>query len=111
MNAKSMIKRFDIYWVNLDPTVGKEIKKTRPCVVVSPDFMNNALGTVTVVPLTSTIIDWPFRMKLRIKGKVSSAACDQLRTVTKERLKTQAGRLTALESSKLASIIQEIFAD
>ena len=59
------MKKFDIYWTNLDPTVGGEIKKTRPCIIVSPDIINGVVQTVIVVPITSTIIDWPFRVKIQ----------------------------------------------
>ena len=62
------MQQFDIIWVNLDPTVGKEIKKTRPCVVVSPDELNDNLDTLIVVPLTRTIKKWPFRITITINN-------------------------------------------
>ncbi len=90
------VKRFDIYWVNLDPTQGREIQKTRPCVVVSPDEMNSALGTVMVVPLTSTTIDWPFRTVV-------------LSAITKERLHKKIGTLATAEQRLVLAILQAIF--
>ena len=105
------MNRYDIYWVNLDPTIGREIKKTRPCVIVSPDIMNNALDTVQVVPITSTIIDWPFRTSVALNGQASSVACDQLRTVAKERLQNKVGTLSAKERREVIGILQEIFAE
>lgn len=105
------IKRFDIYWANFDPVKGKEIKKARPCVVVSPDVMNDALGTVIVVPLTSTIVDWPFRVTITSTKKKSSAACDQLRAVTKERLNKKVGTVTAKEQRAMIAVLSAIFAE
>jgi mRNA interferase MazF len=106
-----MIKRYELYWVGLDPTKGKEMQKTRPCVVVSPDEMNNAVGTVTVAPITSTIIDWPFRLDVKVNGNKSSIACDQLRTVTKERLGKKIDDLASTERRELSRLLQEIFAE
>ena len=105
------IEQFEIYWVNLDPTLGSEIQKTRPCIVVSPSEMNTALKTVMVMPLTSTIIDWPFRTLINIAGKNSSAACDQLRTISKERLVNKIGSITHAEKNKVIEILQAIFSE
>lgn len=110
MSAKQ-IKCYGMYWVNLDPTIGKEMKKTRPCVVVSPDVMNVSLGTVVVVPLTSTIIDWPFRLTIRTKKQVSSAACDQIRTVSKQRIGNKIGQLSRQEQQDISRILQAIFTE
>jgi mRNA interferase MazF len=104
-----VIKQFEIYWANLDPTVGSEIKKRRPCVVVSPDVMNKTLKTVLVVPVTSTIINWPFRMLIKSIGKESSAACDQLRTVSIERLSTKIGSLNQTEQKQILDVLVSIF--
>ena len=106
-----MTKRYEIYWVGLSPTRGKEMQKTRPCVVVSPNEMNNILGTVIVAPITSTIIDWPFRLSVSIKGKKSSLALDQIRTITKERLGKKLGSLNAFEQRQTALLLQEMFAE
>lgn len=81
-----MVKRFDVYFVNLDPTVGKEIKKTRPCLIVSPDSMNKVLATVIIAPITSTIRGYPTRIKSFIDGRNGEIMLDQIRTIDKERL-------------------------
>jgi len=103
-------KQFDIYWANLNPTKGSEMQKVHPCIVISPDVMNSALKTVLVVPLTSTIIDWPFRTTITSSGKPSSAACDQLRAIAKERLTSKIGSLKPIEQRAILHILQEIFA-
>jgi mRNA interferase MazF len=103
------IKQFDIYWANLNPTKGSEIKKTRPCIIISPDEMNEVLKTIVVVPLTSTIIEWPFRQTIFLNKHESSAACDQLRTITKERLLEKFGSVPAADRAKLLEILQNMF--
>ena len=108
--STKLIKRFDIYWVDLDPTKGSEIRKTRPCIVVSPDEMNDLLRTVIVVPLTSTTVAWPFRTNISSTATQSSAACDQLRVVSKERLRDRAGSLSSAEQGAVLDIVQAIFA-
>ncbi len=107
--SKRQIKQFDVFWVNLDPTQGSEIQKTRPCIIVSPDEMNEVLKTITVVPITSTLIDWPFRTTILSTAKISSAACDQIRTITKERLVTKAGSLTRQERQAVSRILVAMF--
>lgn len=103
------IKQWDMYWVELDPTQGSEIHKTRPCIVVSPNEMNEVLRTIIVVPLTGTIIDWPFRVVVTSTPKKSSAACDQLRVITKERLRRKAGSISPAEQRSLSHILQAMF--
>lgn len=102
--------QFDIFWVNLDPTIGREIKKTRPCVIVSPDELNDNLGTVIVAPLTHTIQPWPFRLKISFSEEVASIACDHIRSVSKKRLSHKVGTLGPAEQKKLLLIIHEVFA-
>lgn len=102
--------RFEVYWVKLDPTVGSEIAKTRPCIVVSPDALNARLHTVLVVPLTSIIRDYPMRPILEILGKKSQAVTDQLRSVDKSRLMKSMGKLTPAQATSLLQILQEMFA-
>jgi mRNA interferase MazF len=106
-----LVSRFDIYWVDLDPTKGSEIRKTRPCIIVSPDEMNQTLKTVIVVPITSTVVDWPFRTVITSTNKKSSAACDQLRTISKERLLTKIGTLKGAEKAAMLEILQAIFSE
>ena len=105
------IKQFEIYWTNLDPTLGSEIQKTRPCIVVSPTIMNDALRTIIVVPLTGTIISWPFRTKVKVKGKIVSAACDQLRSISKERLGDKVSTLSTVEQKIVSEILISIFGE
>lgn len=80
------IKQYEIYWIDLDPTLGGEMKKIRPCVIISPDEINYYLKTILIAPITSTLGKIPFRIKLPIKGKVSMIALDQIRAIDKMRL-------------------------
>lgn len=111
MVSTKTVSRFDIYWVDLDPTKGSEIQKTRPCIIVSPDEMNEVLKTIIVVPLTSTIIDWPFRTTILVSSKKSSAACDQIRTISKERLRGRIGAITDTEKETILEILQSVMSD
>ncbi|MCP1251445.1 type II toxin-antitoxin system PemK/MazF family toxin [Elizabethkingia sp. S0634] len=88
-----VIKRFDVFFIDLNPTVGSEINKIRPCVVVSPDEMNNALNTVIIAPLTSTIKQYPMRVNCKVEGKRGQVALDHLRSVDKRRLKAKMASL------------------
>ncbi len=103
------MKRFDIWIVNLDPTVGSEIKKTRPAVIVSPDELNAHLQTVVVVPLT-TGRSYPFRIATQVQGKRGVAAVDQIRTVDKRRLVKQIGSLHNRTAQKVLAALAEMFA-
>ncbi|MEM6738280.1 MAG: type II toxin-antitoxin system PemK/MazF family toxin [Bacteroidota bacterium] len=85
--------RFDIYWANLDPTMGSEMKKTRPVVIVSPDVMNRNLRTVLVCPLTSTSKSYPTRISMSFGGKDGMIALDHIRSIHKKRLVNKGGRL------------------
>ena len=94
--------QYDVCWVELDPTQGSEIAKTRPCVVVSPDELNALLNTVVVVPLTSTLRGYPFRVQCVVAGKKGELAIDQIRAVDKSRLKSNIlGRLSYVEIDTL----------
>ena len=103
------MKRFEVWLVNLDPTVGSEIRKTRPAVIVSPDELNGQMRTVIVAPLT-TGKAYPFRIRTKVGGKDGVAAVDQLRTVDKRRLVKSLGRLNPKTSRKLLDAIAEMFA-
>lgn len=109
MSKTKQPKQFDIFWVNLDPTIGREMKKTRPCVIVSPDELNDNLGTVLVAPLTHTIRDWPFRVTFTHKRERASIACDHIRGVSKNRLIKFDGVLTKPVQKQLLSVLQELF--
>lgn len=97
--------------MELDPTKEREIQKTRPCVIISPDVMNQNIGTVIIAPITSTVIDWPFRLKIVINDKKSSIAFDQIRSVTKERIGDKLGQLNSADKRRAVNILQEIFVD
>lgn len=103
------IRQYDIYLVTLDPTVGSEIKKTRPCVVISPDEMNG-LRTVIIAPLTSKGFDYLFRPKIRFQEKEGLVLLDQIRTVDKRRLVKKVGRVDTAKAKEIAETLVEMFA-
>ena len=103
------MKRFEVWLVNLDPTVGSEIRKTRPAVIVSPDELNGPMRTVIVAPLT-TGKAYPFRVPAEVGGKAGVAAIDQLRTVDKRRLVKSLGALDSETSRTLLDAIAEMSA-
>ncbi|MGH8635509.1 MAG: type II toxin-antitoxin system PemK/MazF family toxin [Burkholderiales bacterium] len=95
-------RRGDVYWVNLDPVVGTEIRKTRPAVVVSNDSCNRYGTRVVVLPITSNVdAVYPGEAKVEVKGKPGRALGDQIRSIDKSRLKARLGRLTAGEMSRV----------
>lgn len=102
-----MVKRGEVYWVNLDPTVGTEIKKTRPALVVSSDDMNRALPRVIVAPITSKGQALGCRPQIKLKGKRGRVLLDQIRCVDKTRL---AGKLEALDIALWHPVLMETFA-
>lgn len=104
------VKRFDVWWVNLDPTVGREINKKRPCIVVSPDVMNDRLQTVLVVPMTSGGFEFPTRLPVIFKGKEGFLLLDQMRAVDKVRLAESPGKLPVEFQQPLLELLQEVFA-
>ncbi len=114
-NGKRLMTKFPeqstIYWFDPGPVKGSEIRKIRPCIVVSPNEMNKTLSTVLVVPLTSTVRPWPFRVTLTILGQKSSAACDQLRVIDKSRLKAEIGSLKKSDSALLFGMLQSILSE
>ena len=103
------IKQFDIHLVNLDPTIGKEIKKKRPCVVVSPNVMNTQLGTLIIAPLTSTCRDWPTRVKIKLNKKDGEVCLDQIRTIDEKRLGIKLGSASPKIKKKLSDILIKMF--
>jgi mRNA interferase MazF len=104
------IKRFEIYWVNLDPTIGVEIQKTRPAVVVSPDEMNDALGTVLVASITSRKRNFPTRIAFDSEGVENYLALDQIRAVDKSRLSGRKSVLSGETAQAVCDKLQEMFA-
>jgi len=105
-----VVNRFDICLVNLDPTVGHEIHKTRPCVIVSPDEMNRHIGTVVVAPMTTKGRSYPTRVRCKFQGKEGQVVLDQLRTVDKARLVRKLGRLSPKAQSEILRVLAEMFA-
>lgn len=106
-----MVKQYEIYWVNLNPTVGSEINKTRPAVVISPDISNRHLNTVLVAPLTSSISKFPMRVNVDVGGKKGQAALDQIRCVDKSRILDQMGELSSIEVRNLKEVLKEYLVD
>lgn len=102
-------KRFEVYLINLDPTVGSEIKKTRPCIIVSPDEMNRHISTVIIAPLTSTTRNYPTRIDCQFEGKKGQIVLDQIRTVDKKRLVKRLGRIGTKTQNKILLTLQEMF--
>ncbi len=103
------IIRYEIYLINLDPTVGSEIQKTRPCVVISPDEMNRHIRTVIIAPLTSTRRNYPSRINIRFQGKRGQVVLDQIRTVDQSRIIKHLGALTEKQGKAAAQILTEMF--
>jgi mRNA interferase MazF len=106
----SEVRRFDICLVSLDPTRGSEIRKTRPCVVVSPDEMNRYLRTVIVAPMTTASRSYPTRIGLRFQGKNGQIAIDQIRTIDRDRIVRRIGHVTDATAQKLCTVLAETFA-
>lgn len=105
------INQYNIVLVNLDPTIGSEIKKTRPCVIVSPDEMNRHLQTVVIAPMTSQSRSYPTRLEVRHNNKKGWAVLDQIRTVDKQRIIKVLDELSNKEILKLKAIIRETYVD
>ena len=105
-----VVKRFDICLINLDPTIGHEIHKTRPCLVVSPDEMNRHVGTIIVAPMTTKGRSYPTRVPYKFQGKEGQIILDQLRTVDKTRLVRKLGRLSVKAQAEVLRVLAEMFA-
>jgi mRNA interferase MazF len=103
-------KRFDVYLINLDPTIGSEIKKTRPCLVISPDEMNRYIKTVIVAPMTTKGGTYPTRVVCKFRGKQGQVVMDQIRTVDKARLIRKLGRIDKQTQGKVLEVLGEMFA-
>lgn len=106
-----VVKRFDVFLVNLDPTVGSEIQKTRPCVVISPDEMNRYIATVIIAPMTTKGKQYPTRVVCQFQGKNGQIVLDQIRTVDKNRLVKKLGQISQDEQKMLLDILAEMFAE
>jgi mRNA interferase MazF len=104
-------RRFEIYLVNLDPTIGSEIRKTRPCVVISPDEANERLHTVLLAPMTTKGRAYPTRVSWVFQGKSAQIVLDQIRAVDRVRLVKRLGHLTERQSKAVLAVLQELFAE
>lgn len=105
-----VVKRFDVYLVNLDPTVGSEIRKARPGLVISPDEMNRHIATVIVAPMTTKGRDYPTRVPCAFKGKEGQVVLDQIRTLDKSRLVQRLGRIGKQTQDEVLAVLAEMFA-
>jgi mRNA interferase MazF len=105
-----VVQRFEVWLVNLDPTLGSEIRKTRPAMVVSPDEMNHAIATVIIAPMTTKGRDYPTRVPCTFQGKAGRVVLDQLRTVDRVRLVKRLGRLEAPTADAVLDVLAELFA-
>jgi mRNA interferase MazF len=106
-----VVKRFEVYLVNLDPTIGKEIQKTRPCLIISPDEMNDYIATVIVAPMTTKGHDYPTRVPCQFEGKDGQIVLDQIRTVDKTRLVKKLGIISASAQKEVLAVLMEMFAE
>jgi mRNA interferase MazF len=105
-----VVNRFDVFLINLDPTVGSEIQKTRPCVIISPDEMNRHIRTVIMAPLTTAGKKYPTRIPCEFSKKKGHIVLDQIRTVDKPRLIKNLGTLDGETQLKVISVLQQLFA-
>jgi mRNA interferase MazF len=105
-----VVKRFDVFLVCLDPTVGAEMKKTRPCLVISPDEMNRQIRTVTIAPMTSRGRPYPTRVACTFQRKQGQVVLDQIRTVDASRLVKKLGRADPATQSHVLQVLAELFA-
>lgn len=106
-----MISRFEVYYVNLDPTIGSEIKKTRPCVIISPNEMNHNISTVIIAPLTSKLKNYPTRVPCKVEGKQGQIVLDQIRTIDKSRLIKKIDTLNKNTQKKVLNVLLELFSE
>ena len=106
-----MISQYDIILVNLDPTIGSEIRKTSPCVIISPDEMNRHLNIIVIAPMTSKSHDYPTRVSVSHNKKTEFVAIDQIITIDKRRIIKRFERLSNDEVKTVKAVIQETFVD
>jgi len=105
------LKQYEIVLVNLNPTIGSEIKKTRPCIIISPNEMNKYLRTIIIAPLTTSSKNYPTRIEIKHNGKIGWIVVDQIRTVDRQRVIKVLGRMTKPEIKEVKIIIKETFVD
>jgi len=105
-----VVSRFDVYLVSLDPSQGHEIRKTRPCVIISPDDMNRHIGTVIIAPMTTRGREYPTRIPLTFRRKKGQVVLDQIRTIDKTRLVKHLGKVDKAVAAQILGVLQEMFA-
>lgn len=105
-----VVKRFEVHLVNLDPTIGSEIQKTRPCLIISPNEMNSFIKTVIVAPLTTQGTGYPTRVKCKFQRKQGQVVLDQIRTVDKTRLVRKLGKVDKQTQAEVLAALSEMFA-
>jgi mRNA interferase MazF len=106
-----VICQYDIFWIDLNPTIVHGIKKVRPCVVLSPDEMNFNIDTIIIAPMTTKSRNYPTRVKIEFEKKLGWIVLDHVRTVDKTRLKEKSGHLKEMEILKVKNILKEMFVD
>ena len=106
-----VVNRFDVFLVNLDPTIGREIQKTRPCLVISPNEINHHIATVIVAPMTTKGQTYPTRVTCQFQGQNGQIVLDQIRTVYKTRLVKLLGQISVEEQKTVLDILAQIFAE
>ena len=109
MVTRSAVKRFDVFLISLDPTKGTDIKKTRPCLVISPDEMNRHIRTVIIAPMTTTQKSYPTRVTTTFQGKQGQIVLDQIRTIDKQRLVKKLGSISDAAQVKVLNTLQSMF--
>lgn len=108
---KKKLSQYQVVIVNLDPTIGSEIRKTRPCVIISPDEMNRPLRTVIIAPITSKSKNYPTRIKINFQGNENWVVIDQVRTIDKRRITKSLAKLSKNEISEIKRVIKETLVD
>ena len=106
-----VVKRFDVFLINLDPTIGREIKKTRPCLVISPNEMNQHISTIIIAPMTTKGRNYPTRVTCSFQGKKGQIVLDHIRTADKKRLVKKLCSISPNAQKKTLNILQEMFAE
>ena len=105
-----VVQRFDVFLVSLDPTVGSEIRKTRPCLIISPDEMNNHIRTVIIAPMTTVVRNYPTRVSCTFQEKNGQVVLDQIRSIDKTRLVKKLGAIDSRAQLDVVSVLQRLFA-
>jgi len=108
MGREQKIRQYEIFWVSLDPAEGSEMAKTRPCIVISPDEMNDYLQTVIIAPLTSTMKILPSRVKILLNGQYGMIALDHIRSISKKRIGNYIGKLKLSDIEVIKEILKEM---